>query len=96
MKTGKRTIGPARCRLGYSALVPASLRGRVLELSALEVDEDKRGKGLGTALLFMVCKEADSAGKSLLLKADTTKLEFWYARHGFEAVGDGLMLRKPR
>jgi len=86
----------AKLRLSYSQLIDASLRGTVLELSGLEVPEDMRGKRIGTALMTMVCLEADRARKALMLQADSDRLAFWYSRFGFELADDNLMIRKAQ
>ena len=96
MKTGPRTLLGASLKLSYSPLIDASKRGKVLELSALHVPEEKRGNKLGTALMVMVCLEADKAGKALILSPDSDKLACWYSRFGFELVDDNLMIRKAQ
>ena len=93
MKTGKRTNGPATCVIRYSQLAPATQRGKLRELTALNCTEP--GKGHGSKLLQAVCAEADAAGVSLLLTADSPELGRWYHKHGFRAIQDQplVMLR---
>ena len=92
MKPGIRTHGPASLRLSYSTLVGANLRGMLRELTHLQVSEDARGQGHGSALMREVCAEADKAQTVLMLTADDTRLADWYARFGFKLIQDGPLL----
>lgn len=71
-----------------------------------------RGKGLGSALLDEICRDADSEGQTLWLwpvasfherGLDQDQLVAWYARRGFRKVPGpdgrgpyGYMRREPR
>ena len=86
MKPGTRTNGPASLRLSYSALVGANLRGMLRELTHLQVSEDARGQGHGSALMRDVCAEADQSRTVLMLTAESRRLAAWYARFGFMLI----------
>ena len=96
MKPGTRKEGPASLKVSYSQAVPAHLRGKVRELSAVSVDEASRGKGAASALLAKVITEADLNHMALLVVVepfgDAPLNEFalrsWYARNGFQTIQD--------
>ena len=96
LKTGRHSYKSASCKLGYSQLVDANLRGGLRELSHLEATEP--GLGHGTELLKRIGKQADEANITLMLTADTHKLAEWYAREfGFWTLQETphLMIRQP-
>lgn len=98
MTPGTRQHGPATLKLSYSTVVPAHLRGNLLEVTNVHTPEDQRGKGYGSMLLQKVCTEADENAKVLMLTADTKELAEWYATFGFNALQAKpvvLMARKP-
>ena len=93
MKPGIRTKGPASARLSYSTLVGANLRGMLRELTHLQVSEDARGQGHGSALMRDICAEADKARTVLMLTADSRKLAAFYERFGFKLIqADPLLM----
>lgn len=92
MKPGTVTLGAASLHLGYSALVPANLRGNAFEISELLTLPQERGHNHANSLMQDVCEQADQAGKLLLLMPEqfgaggltTEQLAEWYIRrHGF-------------
>jgi ribosomal protein S18 acetylase RimI-like enzyme len=96
-------MGPASCWVAPSKALPARLRGRVLELSGLHVEPERRHEGWGTALMRLVCAEADAEGAALLLcvePSDSTmsreQLAAWYASHGFTQIqAEPLLMARP-
>ena len=98
MKTGTVTLGNASIHIGYSGIIKANKRGLLRELSEFNVPEERRGKGEGTALLTDLCEQADLEGLVLMITADTPRLGYFYARHGFVTVQDEgaiIMARMP-
>lgn len=98
MKPGTLTLGNASLHIGYSGLIPPNQRGFVREITCFNVPEEHRGKGEGTELLQDVCEQADIKGLTLIIIADTPRLQLFYARHGFMTIQDEpviLMMRKP-
>ena len=94
---GVRQYESATCEVRYSMLLPISLRENVREVA--RVKSGMKGKRHGSKLLESVCKEADSAGKMLLLMPDTHKLELWYNRFDFIRVQTEpvvLLMREPK
>jgi ribosomal protein S18 acetylase RimI-like enzyme len=74
-------------------------------LSALGVDPDRQGQGVGSALLAPVLRAADSSGTPAYLETATARNVLLYERHGFGVVEElvlprtdirgWLMLRPP-
>lgn len=106
MKPGIRQHGPATLKLSHNKLVPAHIRGGVLELTHLIVPEQHRRNGYASLLMQKVCAEADEAGKVLLLMPkpydvigmDREQLVAFYERFGFQAIQQRpvlLMARQP-
>ena len=108
MKLGKRTLNSASCLLSVNASLPAHLQEKIVELSHLTVEPDFRGFGQATALLELICIEADNDGKTILLEAkpfdngpldpEQDELAAWYSRgFGFDVIQTAplLMARKP-
>jgi GNAT superfamily N-acetyltransferase len=77
------------------------LRGKpVWQISRINVPEDHRRQGHGTALLKRILADADAEGVVLELSPlpsdftfSRTDLISWYKRHGFE--GEHFMVRFP-
>lgn len=94
MKPGARSHGAASLKLSHNPMVPAHLRGGLLELSHLHTLNTERGKGLASMLLQKVCAEADDAGMVLLLRPlpyedaplSRAQLADWYSRFGFDVI----------
>lgn len=106
MKQGPRLLGEARLTIGECKALPAHMRTRTRELSALEVGPESRRAGQATALMHEVCQEADDAGITLVLfvqpfgqwELSRTQLADWYAkRFGFVPIQAEpmLMARMP-
>jgi GNAT superfamily N-acetyltransferase len=101
-------------RLGPVSDVMADLaerrRRHVVEshwyLSALGVEPDRQGEGIGSALLAPVLAEADARGQPAYLETAVGRNVLLYERHGFDVVEElvlpktdihgWLMLRQPR
>jgi ribosomal protein S18 acetylase RimI-like enzyme len=74
-------------------------------LSALGVDPDRQGRGVGSALLAPVLRAADASGTFAYLETATARNVLLYERHGFAVVEElvlpstdihgWLMLRRP-
>ena len=94
MKPGKRTEGHASLKLGFCQAVPAPMRGKVREISSVEVPQEHRGQGHARALMRKVCQEADLNHMALLLEVEpygdepmtTEQLAYWYERLGFKVI----------
>jgi len=63
----------------------------------------ERQRGQATELLKAVCADADAHGSVVTLSVQPEggglthgELVRWYERHGFAALGGGLMERQPR
>jgi len=98
MKTGTLELGQASLHIGYSQILPKQ-RDKIREITEFFVHEKERGKGFGSELLKDVCEQADSKEITLLLKADTERLENYYKRFDFvtiQAGSDILMARQPK
>lgn len=75
-------------------------------LSALGVEPDRQGEGVGSALLAPVLDEADARRQPAYLETAVGRNVLLYERHGFEVVEElvlpttdihgWLMLRQPR
>jgi len=94
---GMRTFRSASCILRLSPLLPSSVRNSVRDLRALKSDDP--GSGHGTKLMQAIAKEADSCNMTLILIADTEKLEKWYEKFGFKTAQREpaiTMIRVPR
>lgn len=105
MKPGLRQHGPATLRLSFNTMVPAHLRGGLLEISHVLTPESHRGQGYASMLLQKVCAEADEAGKVLLLNPkpydtepmNAEELTDWYSRFGFDLIQTqpALLMARP-
>lgn len=96
MKTGDRSVGPARLRVRQCPALPLALQATTRELVNVETPFDQQGKGYMTTLIHKVCREADKAGLVLVLtpqphgdniRLSKQQLEEWYARaFGFHTI----------
>ena len=96
MKTGIRHYENASCRVSYPMSLPANLRGRVREISHVDVPENLRKQGMATNLVANICDEADAHRMVLILTVDPfgdgekmskEDLQFWYERKfGFQKI----------
>ena len=87
MQLGPRVLGAASLEVVTCQALPARMRPVTRELLRFEVDPMERGKGYGSALLKMVCAEADKHRIVLLLTVEnqvrTADLLRLYSRFGF-------------
>lgn len=105
MKTGLIKTKFASCEVCESTALPEHLRNHVLEVTAVQVARKHRRRGHATALLRIVCAQADLAGKTLLLNVapfedamTAEQLQRWYGdRFGFAVIQQDpiLMARAP-
>lgn len=107
MKTGERKVGPAVCRVRQTNAVPERMRGRVREITGVEVPAAHQNKGFATTLMHKVCREADEANIVLVLwpnpfgdnvNLSKGQLIDWYRdRFGFQCIQPDpyLMARMP-
>lgn len=96
MKTGDRSVGPAKLRVRHCPALPPALQKTTRELVNVETPFDEQGKGYATTLIHKVCREADKAGLVLVLtphpygdniNLSKQQLEDWYARSfGFYVI----------
>ena len=98
---GPRKLAYASLRLSVPTGLPEDVHGAVVELRALKVRKDKRGRGFAKALMATVCDEADNARRFLFLHckpdspSDIEALANFYIRNGFQPIQAAplLMLR---
>ena len=73
-------------------------------LSALGVDPDVQGRGIGSAILEPVLRRADATGAAAYLETATARNVLLYERHGFAVVEElllpgtdirGWLMRRP-
>lgn len=94
MRPGKRQLNSAELTVSLSDAVPTHMRAQVREVSHVFVPAADRRQHLATALMNLVCQEADANGITLLLTAqpydtggpDGATLQSWYALFGFRAL----------
>ena len=96
MKTGDRSVGPAKLRVRQCSALPPALQKTTRELVNVETPFSEQGKGYATTLIHKVCREADKAGLVLVLtpqpygdniNLSKQQLEDWYARSfGFHVI----------
>ena len=105
MRPGRRELGVASVMICISDAVPVHMKSAIREVSHLHVPLEHRRKHLGTALLNLICQEADANSITLLLIAqpydggpDEDELTAWYAKFGFTELQDTvkgvMMVRK--
>lgn len=96
MRPGRREIGPASLEVALSVAVPMHMRSATREIAKLSVPLTHRRKHLATALLNLVCQEADANSITLLLIVepfggdgpDEEQLIAWYEKFGFQRLQD--------
>lgn len=96
MKTGERSVGPAKLRVRQCPALPPALQKTTRELVNVETPFAEQGKGYMTTLIHKVCREADAANLVLVLtpqpygdniNLSKQQLEEWYARSfGFHVI----------
>jgi len=94
---GTRKYESASCLVRLSPVLPLSVRSSVREIHGLASAEP--GQGHGTKLMQSIAKEADSSKMTLILIADTERLEKWYEKFGFKTAQEKpviMMIRIPR
>lgn len=70
-------------------------------ITRINVPEDHRGKGLGSAILNLILVEADVERITLAVEVSASdglnheQLEAWYARKGFKNRKSGYLVRLP-
>lgn len=106
MRPGRRELGVASVMISISDAVPVHMKSAIREVSHLHVPLEHRRKHLGTALLNLICQEADANSITLLLIAqpydeggpNEDELTAWYAKFGFTELQDTpkgvMMVRK--
>lgn len=96
MRPGKRQLNSAELTVSLSDAVPAHMRDHTREVSHVFVPVADRRQHLATALMNLVCQEADANGITLLLTAHpyddggptADELQNWYAQFGFRDLQD--------
>ena len=100
MKTGDRSVGPAKLRVRQCPALPPALQKATRELVNVETPFAEQGKGYMTTLIHKVCREADAANLVLVLtpqpygdnvNLSKQQLEDWYAR----SFGFSVIQREP-
>lgn len=96
MKTGDRSVGPAKLRVRQCPALPPALQKTTRELVNVETPFVEQGKGYMTTLIHKVCREADASNLVLVLtpqpygdniNLSKQQLEDWYARSfGFHVI----------
>lgn len=96
MKTGDRSVGPAKLRVRQCPAMPPALQKTTRELVNVGTPFAEQGKGYMTTLIHKVCREADAANLVLVLtpqpygdniNLSKQQLEEWYARSfGFHVI----------
>lgn len=96
MRPGKRQLSSASITVSLTDAVPVAMRDRMREVSHVFVPAADRRQHLATALMNLVCQEADANGITLLLTVDpydtggptAAELQSWYALFGFRELQD--------
>jgi predicted GNAT family acetyltransferase len=96
MRPGKRQLATASILVSMTDAVPLAMRAKVREVSHVFVPAEDRRKRLATALMNLVCQEADANGLTLILTVDpydsggptAKELRDWYALFGFRDLQD--------
>lgn len=102
MRIGRRELNSASLTLSLPASIPEEMRSRTREISNLFVPPEDRRRRIATALLNLVCQEADANRITLILTArpydpddeenedtggpDEAALVRWYQRFGFQVL----------
>lgn len=95
---GERKVGSAVLELVKTNAVPDHLRHSIREITKLSTAETERRKGFATALLNMICYEADKNKILLILTAESTgamtnkRLVKFYQSFGFKKIQNGPIL----
>ncbi|HTW41431.1 MAG TPA: GNAT family N-acetyltransferase [Solirubrobacteraceae bacterium] len=65
-------------------------------LAVLGTDPDAQGRGLGSAVLRPVLEQCDNDGIGAYLESSKERNIDFYARHGFQLLGEIQLLRGPK
>lgn len=92
MKPGGRRLGPASCVVAMAKGLPKHMQPEVREIQMLQTFVEKQNQGYATSLMHEICREADRAGKILVLfpkpfnntPIDQEQLIQWYSKFGFQ------------
>lgn len=107
MKTGQIILGASSCELRYSSLVPAHLRGLLLEIINLLTDTKQQSNNHASALMQEVCQQADQDGIVLMIvpkpfansPMSAQQLQDWYERRfgfGLLQADPAILIRLPQ
>jgi predicted GNAT family acetyltransferase len=96
MRPGQRQLASASILVSMTDAVPMAMRAKVREVSHVFVPAADRRQRLATALMNLVCQEADANGITLILTVDpydtggptAAELQSWYALFGFRELQD--------
>jgi predicted GNAT family acetyltransferase len=96
MRPGRRELASASITVSLTEAVPLAMRAGVREVSHVFVPAEDRRKHLATALMNLVCQEADANGITLILTVDpydtggpsAEELQSWYSQFGFRDLQD--------
>lgn len=96
MRPGVRQLNDASLKVSVPTAVPEHMRAHMREITHVYVDPASRRKHLATALLNLVCQEADANKITLLLTAQpeeadgptADQLIDWYKCFGFQKLQD--------
>ena len=93
MRLGKRVIGAVSCQLTANPVFPDGC----IEVSSLECAKKYRKQGIASMFLDSLVKEADKAGKVLVLFPEQEWQAEWYGKFNFVIIQPDpvLMARKP-
>jgi hypothetical protein len=94
MRPGQRQLGPASAMVTFSQAVPFHMRHATREVSKVFVPTAHRRKHVATALMNLICQEADANKITLLLIVEpydeggpsADELADWYVQFGFKAL----------
>lgn len=86
--------GAASLKIGTTRALPLRMRSRVLEISHVECQPERRGTGEASRLMEEACAAADRAGKLLILSIEPyedgplniLQLSSWYGKYGFVVI----------
>jgi hypothetical protein len=98
MRSGLRQLNDASLRVSISQAVPPHMREGIREISHIFVPLESRRQRLATALLNLVCQEADANAMTLILTArpsdddgaPESALLTWYAKFGFSPLQESV------
>lgn len=86
MNTGTIRHKGASCRVAIPKGLPVDMWQDIREIASLEVPEELRGRGIGSALMRKLARDADRSRKVLFLTAAEPALVPFYERFGFGVI----------